>query len=49
MPSRLRRWSWKAGDLAWNVVGAIGLGALVVVLAFLAYVLLAIAVDTVFG
>ena len=49
MPSRLRRWSWKAGDLAWNVVGAIGVGAMIVVLAFLAYVLLAIAVDTVFG
>ena len=49
MPSRLRRWSWKAGDLAWNIVGAIGVGAMIVVLAFLAYVLLAIAVDGVFG
>jgi|RhiMetdeSRZDD1v2_1073273.scaffolds.fasta_scaffold1823052_2 hypothetical protein len=49
MPSRLKRWWWKAGDLAWNVVGAIGVLAVIVVAAFLAYVLIAIAVDGVFG
>src|SRR6476619_4444149 len=38
MPSRLRRWWWKAGDLAWNVA-----------LAFLPYVLATIAIDAVFG
>src|SRR5262245_46572795 len=41
MPSRLKRWWWKAGDLAWNVVGAIGVLAVIVVAAFLAYVLIA--------
>jgi hypothetical protein len=49
MPSRLKRWWWKAGDLAWNAVGAIGVLAVIVVLAFLTYVLVAIAVDGVFG
>ena len=49
MPSRLRRWSWKAGDLAWNVVGAIGVLASIVVLAFIAYVLVTFAIDAVFG
>ena len=49
MPSRLRRWSWKAGDLAWNVVGAIGVLASIVVLAFIAYVVVTFAIDAVFG
>ena len=49
MPSRLRRWWWKSGDLAWNVVGALGVMSAVVVLAFIAYVILAIAIDAVRG
>jgi hypothetical protein len=49
MPSRLRRWSWKASDLAWNVVGAIGVLASIVVLAFIAYVVVTFAIDAVFG
>ena len=49
MPSRLRRWWWKAGDLGWNVVGAIGVLAATVVFAFVAYVLVTIAVDSLFG
>ena len=49
MPSRLRRWSWKAGDLAWNVVGAIGVLVAIVALAFVTYVVVTIAVDAVFG
>jgi hypothetical protein len=49
MPSRLRRWSWKAGDLAWNVVGAIGVLASIVVLAFIAYAVVTFAIDAVFG
>jgi hypothetical protein len=49
MPSRLRRWWWKAGDLAWNVVGAIGVVVSIVALAFVTYVLVIIALDAVFG
>lgn len=49
MPSRLRRWWWKAGDLAWNVVGAIGVLASILVLAFIAYAVVTFAIDAVFG
>jgi hypothetical protein len=49
MPSRLRRWWWKAGDLAWNVAGAIGVLLSIVALAFLAYVVVVIALDAVIG
>ena len=49
MPSRLRRWWWKAGDLAWNVVGAIGVLVSILALAFVTYVLVTMAVDAVFG
>jgi hypothetical protein len=49
MPSRLRRWWWKAGDLAWNVVGGIGVLASIVVLVFVTYLLVTIAIDTVLG
>lgn len=49
MPSRLRRWWWKAGDLAWNVVGAIGVVVSIVALAFVTYVLVTIAIDALFG
>ena len=49
MPSRLRRWWWKAGDLAWNVVGAVGVLVSMVALAFVAYLLVTIAIDAVFG
>ena len=45
MPSRLQRWSWKAGDLAWNVVGAIGVLTSIVGLAFFAYVLVSMALG----
>ena len=49
MPSRLRRWWWKACDLAWDLVGAIAVLAAVVVLAFLAYTLIGIVADALFG
>ena len=49
MPSRLRRWWWKAGDLAWNVAGAIGVLVSIVVLAFLGYVVVMMALDAVLG
>jgi hypothetical protein len=48
MPSRLRRWWWKAGDMAWNVVGAVGVLAAIVVGAFIAYVLGSITIDALF-
>jgi hypothetical protein len=38
MPSRLKRWWWKAGDIAWDIAGAIGVLASIVVFAFVAYV-----------
>jgi len=49
MPSRLKRWWWKACDLAWDVVGGIAVLAAVVVLAFLAYMLATAALSAVFG
>jgi len=49
MPSRLKRWWWKACDLAWDAGGAIAFLASMVVLAFLAYMLFATAIDAVFG
>ena len=45
MPSRLKRWWWKAGDLMWNVIGAVGVLVSIVVLGFIAYALIAILVD----
>lgn len=49
MPSRLKRWWWKAGDLAWNVVGAVGVLAAMIVFAFVAYALVAIVIDALRG
>jgi len=49
MPSRLRRWSWKAGDLAWNVTGAIAVLVSIVVFAFVCYVVVTLALDAVLG
>ena len=49
MPSRLQRWWWKAGDLAWNVVGAIGVLVSIVALAFVTYVVVTITLDAVIG
>ena len=49
MPSRLRRWWWRACDLAWDVGGAIAFLAAMVVLGFLTYMIVATAVDAVFG
>ena len=45
LPSRLKQWWWKAGDLAWNVIGAIGVLVSIVVLGFVTYALVAIVVD----
>ena len=49
LPGRLKRWWWKAGDLAWNVVGAVGVLAAMVVFAFVAYALVAIVIDALRG
>ena len=49
MPSRLKRWWWKAGDMAWNVVGAIGVLVSIVVLGFIAYAVLAILIGALNG
>ena len=49
MPSRLKRWWWKAGDLAWNVVGLIGVLVSIAVLGFVAYALIAVLVDALKG
>jgi hypothetical protein len=49
MPSRLRRWWWKACDTAWDVVGALTLVSGVAVVAFLAYMLVASAFGGIFG
>lgn len=49
MPSRLKRWWWKAGDLMWNVVGAIGVLVSIVVLGFVAYAIIAIVVGALRG
>ena len=49
MPSRLRRWWWKACDAAWDVLGALALVSAVTVVAFLAYVLVTSAVGAMFG
>lgn len=48
MPSRLRRWWWKACDLAWDLVGAIAVFVTMVALAFFAYVLVTMALDAIF-
>ena len=49
MPSRLKRWWWKARDIAWDIAGAIGVLASIVVLAFVAYAVVTMAVGAVFG
>lgn len=49
MPSRLKRWWWKAGDLAWNVIGLVGVLVSIVVLGFVAYAILAIIFDSLRG
>jgi hypothetical protein len=49
MPSRLRRWWWKACDTAWDVVGTLTFVSGMAAVAFLAYLLLASAVGAVFG
>ena len=49
MPSRLKRLWWRAGDIAWDIVGAIGILATIVVIGFVAYVVVSIAVGAVFG
>ena len=49
LPSRLKRWWWKAGDLMWNVIGAVGVLVSIVVLGFVAYALVAIVVDSLRG
>jgi hypothetical protein len=49
LPSRLKRWWWKAGDLAWNVIGMVGVLAAIVVFAFVAYTVIAIAIDALRG
>jgi len=49
MPSRMRRWWWKASDAAWNVVSTLAFVSGVTVVAFLAYLLVASAVGGIFG
>ena len=49
LPSRLKRWWWKAGDLAWNAIGAVGVLAAIVVFAFVAYAIVAVAIDALRG
>ena len=49
MPSRLKRWWWKTGDLAWNVIGLIGVLVAITVLGFVAYALISIVVDALRG
>ena len=49
MPSRLKRWWWKAGDWMWNVIGMVGVLVSIVVLGFIAYALVAIVIDSLRG
>ena len=49
MPSRLRRWWWKACDAAWDFLGVTCFLATMVVLAFFAYLLVTGALSALFG
>ena len=49
MPSRLRRWWWKACDAAWDLLGVTCFLATMVVLAFFAYLLVTAALGALFG
>ena len=49
LPSRLRRWWWKACDAAWDVVGALTFVSAIAVVAFLAYMLVVSAASAMFG
>jgi len=49
LPSRLRRWWWKACDAAWDVVGAVTFASAIAVVAFLAYMLVVSAASAMFG
>jgi hypothetical protein len=49
MPSRLRRWWWKACDAAWDFLGVTCFLATMVVLAFFAYLLVTAGLSALFG
>jgi len=49
LPSRLRRWWWKACDAAWDLVAALTFVSAIAVVAFLAYMLVVSAASAMFG
>jgi len=49
LPSRLRRWRWKACDAAGDVVRALTFVSAIAVVAFLAYMLVVSAASAMFG